>query len=601
MATKNKMLSDFPEIAAEFDTAKNAPARVSDLTAGLAKKFWWKCPKGHSYESGVYSRTGRGQGCPYCSGRLAITGVNDLATLFPELAKEWSPRNEIRASQQLPFAAKKVWWIGTCGHEFDASVAGRTKSGTGCPYCSNHRALAGFNDLASLRPEVAAEWHPTKNTKTASEFTWGSNQRAWFQCSKGHEWQTAIRARTSNGSGCPFCAGNFVIAGETDLVTTHPEIAATWDTTKNTESPEAFSAGSTSKAWWKCEHGHSWQSGIYSRITKGCPTCAGRIILAGFNDLESQRPELLVNWDYETNQVLPSAVSSDSHHKYWWKCPKGHSYLAPVTAQKRGRGCSICSSKQVLPGFNDLESQHPELVAEWSDRNGSLRPVDVTSGGARKVWWVCPKGHNYLSAIGTRAKGVGCPICDNKRVLAGYNDLASQRPDLIIRWHPTRNDYGPEQLVVGSIKRVWWRCEEGHEWISTPANQAAGHGCPECGRFGYRGSLPGVFYFLDNPSRGAAKVGITNAATRNSRLEILSKFGFTPIKTWEHQDGHIIRNLETQTLRYIRRDLGLPPYLTKEDVGTAGGWRETFSRAAISQQELIDWVNRQLAELRQRQ
>lgn len=531
MATKNKMLSDFAEIAAEFDTAKNAPARVSDLTAGLAKKFWWKCPKGHSYESGVYSRTGRGQGCPYCS---------------------------------------------------------------------NHRALAGFNDLASRRPEVAAEWHPTKNTKTASEFTWGSNQRAWFQCSKGHEWQTAIRARTSNGSGCPFCAGNFVIAGATDLVTTHPEIAATWDTTKNTESPEAFSAGSTSKAWWKCEHGHSWQSGIYSRITKGCPTCAGRIILAGFNDLESQRPELLVNWDYETNQVLPSAVSSNSHHKYWWKCPKGHSYLAPVTAQKRGRGCSICSSKQVLPGFNDLESQHPELVAEWSDGNGSLRPVEVTSGGARKVWWVCPKGHDYRSAIGTRAKGVGCPICDNKRVLAGYNDLASQRPDLIIRWHPTRNDFGPEQLVVGSIKRVWWRCEEGHEWISTPANQAAGHGCPECGRFGYRGSLPGVFYFLDNPSRGAAKVGITNAATRNSRLEILSKFGFTPIKTWEDQDGHIIRNLETQTLRYIRRVLGLPPYLTKEDVGPTGGWKETFSRAAISQQELIEWVNQKLAELRQR-
>lgn len=601
MADKKKMLEDFPEIAAEFDAEKNAPTRVSDLSAGLGKKFWWKCPKGHSYESGIQSRTGRGQGCPYCSGRRAISGENDLATLFPELAKQWSPRNEISASDQLPFATKKAWWVGSCGHEFDLSIAGRTKMGQGCPYCSNRRVLAGFNDLGSQRPEVAAEWHPTKNTKTPSECTRGSNQKAWFQCQQGHEWFTAIRARTSNGSGCPYCAGNLVIPGVTDLVTTHPEIAATWDRKNNPEAPEAFSAGSTIKSWWKCEYGHSWRSAIYSRIDKGCPTCAGRIIEAGFNDLESQRPELLVNWDYQANTVPPAVVSMNSHHKFSWKCARGHSYLASVSSQKRGRACPVCSSRQVLRGFNDLESQHPELALEWSQKNGSLHPADVLAGGVRQVWWVCPAGHDYRSAIGPRLIGVGCPICDNKQVLVGFNDLASQRPDLLLRWHPTRNSVRPEALVVGSVKKAWWLCEEGHEWVSTPANQASGHSCPECGRFGYRGSLPGIFYFLDNPSRGAAKVGITNEATRNSRLEILSKFGFSPIKTWEDENGHIIRNLETQTLRYIRRDLGLPPYLTKEDVGPAGGWKETFSRAAISQQELIDWVNRKLAELKQRQ
>lgn len=599
MAAKNRMLSDFPEIAAEFDTEKNVPVKVSDLTAGLAKKFWWKCPKGHSYESGVASRTSRGQGCPYCSGRRAIPGENDLETLFPELAKEWSPRNEIPASQQLPFTTKKAWWVGRCGHEFDLGIAGRTKQGQGCPYCSNRRVLAGFNDLASQKPEVAAEWHPSKNAKSPSEFTWGSNQKAWFQCHRGHEWETAINARTSNGSGCPFCAGNYVIPGETDLVTTHPEIAATWDIEKNEKRAEDFSAGSVIKAWWICEHGHSWRSAIYVRKTKGCPVCAGRKIEPGFNDLESQRPELLSQWDYEANEIAPSAVSMNSHHQYWWKCKLGHSYRGSVTSLKRGRGCAVCSSRQIVAGINDLSSQHPSLAQEWSTKN-SVTPEEVAVGSGKKAHWVCPQGHEYQSVISGRVKGAGCPVCDNKSVLAGYNDLASQRPDLVSRWHPTKNVLGPDQVVVRSAKKYWWQCPEGHEWMSTPQNQADGHDCPTCGRFGYRSTLPGLFYLLDSERLGAAKVGITNLDTRNSRIEMLEKKGFRLVATWEEEDGRVIRDLETETLRYIRTDLGLPPYLGKEDMGTTAGWRETFSRHAISSEELVSWIEEKLLEIRSR-
>ena len=36
-------------------------------------------------------------------------------------------------------------------------------NGCNCPICSGHKVLVGYNDLASLNPELAKEWHPTKN------------------------------------------------------------------------------------------------------------------------------------------------------------------------------------------------------------------------------------------------------------------------------------------------------------------------------------------------------------------------------------------------------------------------------------------------------
>ena len=590
-------MADWPDVAAEFDFQKNAPLTPDSTAAGSPTKRWWFCGEGHSWEAVVSSRTHQGRGCPFCSGRRVIPGENDLATLFPELAKEWSDKNEGPASEQLANAWKEAWWMGECGHEFLGSIGARTRRGSGCPFCSNHQVLAGFNDLATLKPEIASEWHP-RNSKQASEFTWGSNKKAWWQCRRGHEWEALIRARTSNRSGCPFCAGNRVILGETDLTTTHPEIAATWDWAKNPGTPMEFSSGSLKKLWWRCDRGHSWEARIYSRKTKGCPVCAGRVIEEGFNDLASQRPDYLENWDFELNEKLPSEVSMNSYQKFWWKCELGHSYLSPVTSRNRGRGCAVCAGKQVVTGFNDLRGEAPGLAAEWHPtKNLGSTPSSVTTGSGKKAWWVCPIGHEYKSVIASRVKGSGCTVCDNKMVLAGFNDLASQRPDLVGRWHPTKNSLSPDQVTAGSVKRIWWICAEGHEWQSTPASQASGHDCPLCGNFGYRGALPGIFYFLENEKIGAAKVGITNVQTRNSRIKALGRYGFRVVKTWVRDDGYAIRDLETHTLRYIRQTLGLPPYLGKGDLGQTAGWKETFCREGISEYDLILWVDQKLLEL----
>ena len=81
---------------------------------------------------------------------------------------------------------------------------------------------------------------------------------------------------------------------------------------------------------------------------------------------------------------------------------------------------------------NRLSVRRPELVPEWSEKNLPLTPDDVTYGSRKKVWWKCPKGHEYQASIASRSgfNKTGCPYCSGNRVLAGFNDLATRFPDV---------------------------------------------------------------------------------------------------------------------------------------------------------------------------
>lgn len=104
---------------------------------------------------------------------------------------------------------KKVWWRCVLGHEWQAVIASRTAGRVGCPYCSGRRVLAGFNDLATLQPETAAQWDDTLNGKLTPEMvTLGSHKKVWWRCGDGHVWKAAIFSRTGRQKcGCPICAG----------------------------------------------------------------------------------------------------------------------------------------------------------------------------------------------------------------------------------------------------------------------------------------------------------------------------------------------------------------------------------------------------------
>ena len=77
---------------------------------------------------------------------------NSLAEVHPELITEWSEKNLPLTPDDITFGSnKKVWWKGTCGHEWQTSVKARS-NGEKCPICSGARVIAGINDLATLEP-----------------------------------------------------------------------------------------------------------------------------------------------------------------------------------------------------------------------------------------------------------------------------------------------------------------------------------------------------------------------------------------------------------------------------------------------------------------
>ena len=153
----------FPKIAAEWHPNLNLPTLASEVTPKSGQKFWWQCPKGHSYDASVANRT-NGRNCPFCSGRR-VGEDNNLSYLFPELAKEWHPQKNgnLSPEEMSPGSHKKVWWQCNKNHSYFATINKRTSSrGTGCPYCAGKKADSR-NNLEYRFPKIAAQWHPRKN------------------------------------------------------------------------------------------------------------------------------------------------------------------------------------------------------------------------------------------------------------------------------------------------------------------------------------------------------------------------------------------------------------------------------------------------------
>ena len=130
-----------------------------------------------------------------------------------------------------------------------------------------------------------------------------------------------------------------------------------------------------------------------------------------------------------------------------------------------------------------IRFQRQDLLSQWdAEGNAPLTPDAVSYGSRRKVWWQCDHGHRWQAAVYTRTGGEsGCPYCAGKRPWPGFNDLASQYPDLAAQWHPTRNGaLTPDQVLCGSNRRVWWQCPQGHQWSAIVKSRTEGAGCPYC-------------------------------------------------------------------------------------------------------------------------
>ncbi len=290
-----------PELAREADGWD-----PDSYTHGSDKKMSWKCQASHIWIATISNRSLLKTGCPYCSGQKVLAGFNDLATLFPDVAKEadgWDP-NLVTARTR-----KKKAWTCSLGHRWNASISDRT-IGTGCPYCAGQKVLAGFNDLAFLDPDLASEAYGWD----ATEFTIKSGAKKTWRCKLGHMYETSIRHR-SNGTNCPVCSGSKTLVGFNDLKTTHPflaEEAEGWD-------PTLIGAGSGLTKKWRCHQGHVWSTRVIHRKNGvGCPSCSE----TGFNPNKKGFLYFLTNPDWEMMQIGITNVPDDRldrHKRSGWQ------------------------------------------------------------------------------------------------------------------------------------------------------------------------------------------------------------------------------------------------------------------------------------------
>lgn len=526
---RNSLAARFPELTKQWHPTKNGDLKPADLTAYSNKVVWWKCSRGrdHQWTASPKARA-VGKGCPICAGRRVV-GSTSLATLFPSLAEEWnSAKNgDLEPSEFSPGSRRKVWWkCNTDGeHEWEASIRHRAVNKSGCPYCRNRR-VSKDNSLAARYPELAAEWHPTKNGDLKPSQVFAQTQaKIWWKCKNGddHEWQTSGHRRVS-GRGCPFCSGNRV-SRTSSLAFYRPDLADEWHQSKNGRlRPEEVTPCSNRDVFWQCSAGHEWTAVIADRFksSSGCPECRKisriaranqrteeeRLFQARARSLASRFPDLVAEWHPSKNIPLtPDQAPARSQEKVWWRCSKlpSHEWQASLSNRTAGKGCPFCSGHRVS-SERSLAMVFPGVAEEWHPtKNGDLRPTQVLPNSSTKVWWCCQRNptHEWYTAVRNRRRGGvirGCPICFGTMEIPPERSLAHFFPRLAEQWHPTKNGtLRPDNVGPSSTRIVWWKCKVGrdHEWEQRIMNRTRydASPCPFCSnrRVSVTNSLSSLF------------------------------------------------------------------------------------------------------------
>lgn len=430
----NDLLSEYPSIDKEWNYQKNEALNPATVSSGSHKSVWWICKKGHNYEQAIDLHVSRKHGCPYCSGNKVLKGFNDLQTSYPDIAKEW---NYEKNGNFLPtdFTAgsgKRIWWICTKGHSYIQKIDRRTRRGNACPYCSGHKVLKGYNDLATINPKLAGEWHPSKNGElTPYDVTSGSGKRVWWRCPIGHEYQARIHDRNSDNTQCPIC--------NLRSQSSFPEQAVLYYVKKIypdviSKYKEVFQSSMELDIYIPCIHvgiefdGATWHQSDkeYSRELKKYYICKSNNIKLIRIKEETKRDWIdnaktadivytiktakkLIELENIIRQVL-DLIDLNSN---MWIRTDPFAFHSKVSVNITRDFSQILSYLSTIE--KSLESERPDVALKWNyEKNGTLKPSMFTTGSNQIVWWKCPTcGHTWQSTINsmTREGRNGCAEC----------------------------------------------------------------------------------------------------------------------------------------------------------------------------------------------
>ena len=222
------------------------------------------------------------------------------------------------------------------------------------------------------------------------------------------------------------------------------------------------------------------------------------------NSFADAFPQFLHEWSNK-NEVQPHEIGIGGNTEIWfecWSCKSEYkrmmirqvaSYRNRLKFEKpleQKQGCPYCTGRKVNH-TNSLAMCEPELAKEWDHEKNELTPDTIKHNSSKKVWWKCTgNNHSFFvspvarkrSIKGSKGKANGCNICSGK-VVHKDNCLATLSPRVAKEWYYEKNyPLTPNDIVNGSTKKMWWKCEKGHEW-ETPVFYRTGKdktNCPYC-------------------------------------------------------------------------------------------------------------------------
>ena len=455
----------------------------------------------------------------------------------PDLKNYWCKDNRASFDNTQPLAYREPFNLicANCGKKHVKSYEGILTSDSLCKSCAKIKStIEKAGSLRDLYPEIADMWDNGNNAVKANNILPSSGKEGTFLCTGGgkpHYFTSQVFSVTSTyensgNFGCPICANKQVYTGINDFATLYPELTKYWDYNKNELPPEKTLCTNTSHFALicpKCGKHHTKRKDALDRYGALCENCSHtESKLNRGLSLRDMFPEVAEMFDKGGNTVLSSDINyGASEKKYGFYCDGNSRNIRPhifyntianvVSAYRRGSsylGCPVCSGRSIIKGINDFKTLNPNCSKIWDYSKNSVDPEDVYAYSPHIYYFKCSHGHEFSKDLihMMRSKGsasLGCPVCANRIVVKGVNDLKTLRPDLIQYWLWDENEITPDSVVPGSNKIITCKCRNpqcGKTFKTSVASWSSGFviKCEECRKKSYSASQLQIAEYIRN-------------------------------------------------------------------------------------------------------
>lgn len=413
---KNKLFKEYPSLIHELDLEKNTLEAVKNTTCGSTRIIFWKCEQGHRYEMSANNKI-KSKGCPYCNNKRVIVGENDLETWCKQngrtqILDDWNSDKNAVSPRELTYGSnKKVWFkCHICGYEWQTVIASRTRQHTDCRMCSRR--------ISSSFPEQCVYFYILKAFPDAingdRSVLEGRELDIWVPSLDfaieydGKKWhgdllkdidkdmlcnRKGITLYRIRENGCKALESDKSISFEYDY--------GDWDSLSKIILEIFVDIGVKS---------------VDVNIVRDEYIIKEQYYIQSLNNsLKNLYPELAKEWHPTKNgNITPDLIIAETHDKYYWLCPEGHTYKAsPKNRIRMNSGCPYCAGQKILKGFNDLETTHPEIALDFDNTKNDRKSFEVGKGCSDYFWFKCHKcGYEFYYQLSTYvARGGKCPVC----------------------------------------------------------------------------------------------------------------------------------------------------------------------------------------------